>query len=199
MKRIFFLVLSAVFLVASCAAKKDLVVLLPDPDGQVGKIAVSNRGGEQVLARAFQATEITARDVAPSQPAFMKEEEVKNIFRDALSAQPDLPIRVILYFRAGTTELTGESLRQLPQLFAATLARKAKEVAIVGHTDRVGPREANYKLGLDRAQAIRAHLVTLGIDPALISVDSHGEDNPLYKTEDEVAEPRNRRIEVTIR
>jgi outer membrane protein OmpA-like peptidoglycan-associated protein len=39
----------------------------------------------------------------------------------------------------------------------------------------------------------------MGADPILISTDSHGEDNLLVKTPDEVAEPKNRRVEVTIR
>jgi outer membrane protein OmpA-like peptidoglycan-associated protein len=57
----------------------------------------------------------------------------------------------------------------------------------------------NYKLGLDRAQEIRDLLVSQGIDPKVIEVTSHGEDNPLVKTEDDVPEPKNRRVEIVIR
>jgi outer membrane protein OmpA-like peptidoglycan-associated protein len=46
---------------------------------------------------------------------------------------------------------------------------------------------------------VRDLLVAEGIDPAMIQVTSHGEENPLVPTEDEVAEPRNRRVEVTVR
>jgi outer membrane protein OmpA-like peptidoglycan-associated protein len=69
----------------------------------------------------------------------------------------------------------------------------------VGHTDRVGTRENNFRLGLERAKLIQKLLISKGIDPNIISVASHGEDNPLVKTDDEVPEPRNRRVEIIIR
>jgi outer membrane protein OmpA-like peptidoglycan-associated protein len=63
----------------------------------------------------------------------------------------------------------------------------------------VGRAESNARLALDRAEAIRAELLRVGIDRALISVTSHGESNPLVATPDETDEPRNRRVEVTVR
>jgi outer membrane protein OmpA-like peptidoglycan-associated protein len=54
-------------------------------------------------------------------------------------------------------------------------------------------------LGLERVESVKALLVSKGVDPSGIEVASHGEDNPLVETEDEVAEPRNRRIEITVR
>jgi outer membrane protein OmpA-like peptidoglycan-associated protein len=183
----------------SCAPKKNLVVLLPDPDGKVGKIEVSNKGGTQSLTEPRQATEIKTADVSPSSPVSMKQEEVVKIFGDALSAQPDAPLRFLLYFQSGTTELTEESQRQVSEILAAIEVRKSKDVSIVGHTDRVGSTETNYRLGLERAESIKSILLSKGVDPSGIEVTSHGEDNPLVKTEDEVAEPRNRRIEITVR
>jgi outer membrane protein OmpA-like peptidoglycan-associated protein len=131
----------------------------------------------------------------------MKQEEVFKIFGEALSAQPEPPLRFLLYFMSGTTEMTAESQRRIPDILGAIEAHKSRDISIsiVGHTDRVGSREANYKLGLERADSIKAILVSNGIDPSVIEVASHGEDNPLVKTEDKVAEPRNRRIEITVR
>jgi outer membrane protein OmpA-like peptidoglycan-associated protein len=129
----------------------------------------------------------------------MKEEEVFKIFGEALSAQPEPPLRFLLYFQSGTVELTAESQRQISEILAAIEARKSKDISIVGHTDRVGSREANYQLGLERVDSIKAILVDKGVDPSGIEVASHGEDNPLVETEDEVEEPRNRRIEITVR
>jgi outer membrane protein OmpA-like peptidoglycan-associated protein len=50
-----------------------------------------------------------------------------------------------------------------------------------------------------RKQSIKAILVSKGVDSSGIEVASHGEDNPVVKAEDEVAEPLNRRIEITVR
>jgi len=129
----------------------------------------------------------------------MKQEEILKIFGEALSAQPELPLRFLLYFQTGTTELTAESQRQISEILAAIEARKSKDISVVGHTDRVGSRETNYRLGLERVESVKELLVSKGVDPSGIEVASHGEDNPLVETEDEVAEPRNRRIEITVR
>lgn len=77
--------------------------------------------------------------------------------------------------------------------------RQSTDISVVGHTDRVGTREYNYKLGLERAHLIRNRLVRLGVREDHIEIDSHGEDNPLVKTADEVRESRNRRVEVIVR
>jgi outer membrane protein OmpA-like peptidoglycan-associated protein len=42
-------------------------------------------------------------------------------------------------------------------------------------------------------------LVVAGVEPAIMEIVSHGEGDPLVATEDEVAEPKNRRVEVTVR
>ncbi len=165
----------------------------------MGKVEVSNKGGTRLLTEPRHATEVKAVDVSPTSPVPMKEEEVHKIFGEALSAQPEIPLRFLLYFQTGTTELTEESQRQISEILAAIEARKSKDVTIVGHTDRVGTREANFKLGFERADSIKDLLISKGVDPSWIEVASHGEDNPLVKTEDEVAEPRNRRIEITVR
>jgi outer membrane protein OmpA-like peptidoglycan-associated protein len=194
-----FICCCSLFFLISCAPKKNLIVLLADPDGQVGKIVVSNKAGSQLLTEPRHATEVKFADVSPTSPFLVKEEEVFKIFGEALSAQPEPPLRFLLYFQSGTVELTAESQRKISKILAAIEARKSKDISIVGHTDRVGSREANYQLGLERVDSIKAILVDKGVDPSGIEVASHGEDNPLVETEDEVEEPRNRRIEITVR
>jgi len=85
------------------------------------------------------------------------------------------------------------------EILPAVASRKTSGVSVVGHADREGTRQLNCQLGLDRALAIKQLLITKGIDPRNIEVTSHGEDNPLIKTKDNVPEPRNRRVEVVLR
>ena len=73
------------------------------------------------------------------------------------------------------------------------------DVAVIGHTDTTGTAAGNYELGLRRANAIRTRLLDAGVDRSLIDVTSHGEADLLVKTGDEIADPRNRRVEITIR
>lgn len=50
---------------------KSLVILLPEADGSVGEITVSNAGGSVVLTRAFEATLVNTFDNAPSAPVIL--------------------------------------------------------------------------------------------------------------------------------
>jgi outer membrane protein OmpA-like peptidoglycan-associated protein len=70
---------------------------------------------------------------------------------------------------------------------------------VTGHTDTVGSAESNERLALDRAEAIRAELLRVGLDRDLIEVRSHGETELLVPTPDNTDEPRNRRVEVKVR
>jgi hypothetical protein len=50
---------------------KSLIVLLPEPDGSVGEITVSNGAGFVILNRAFQATIVSTADSRPSRPVIL--------------------------------------------------------------------------------------------------------------------------------
>ncbi len=70
---------------------------------------------------------------------------------------------------------------------------------MIGHTDRVGTVPYNDALSLRRADRVRNDLVQLGIPSDRITVAGRGEREPIVATEDEVPEPRNRRVEITVR
>jgi len=179
--------------------KKNLFVLIPDVDGKIGTIAVGNEQGSQVIAQPGLASEVKDAATLPAPPAPMDEKEIKRIFGAALSAQPHLPVTFILYFKTGLTDFAEEFAKSLPSVLATIDARKSMDVIVVGHADRVGTRQNNYTLSLKRAQRVKEILVSRGMDPRAVEIDAHGEDDPLIKTLDEVAEPRNRRAVVTVR
>jgi outer membrane protein OmpA-like peptidoglycan-associated protein len=78
-------------------------------------------------------------------------------------------------------------------------AWKAPEVTVIGHTDTTGSTASNYQLGLERAQSVRGLLLKAGLDASLVEAESHGEADLLRSTPDNTDEPRNRRVEITIR
>ena len=73
------------------------------------------------------------------------------------------------------------------------------EITVIGHTDRTGSREANFQLSLERAAAVRDILLSGGIPADIIQIIGRGEIEPAVMTEDNVAESRNRRVEITVR
>ena len=178
---------------------KNRYVLIPDLDGKVGQLEVSSEKGSQVLDKAFEATGLNRADEVPTTPKIMDEAEVHRIFKDALNAQPTPPVHFLLYFVTGTTELTRESMDQMPQVLRTIQDRNSVDLTVSGHTDRAGSKSFNNRLSLDRAGKVAEFLISEGVDPNIIEITSHGEGNPLVKTPDGVAEPKNRRVEVVIR
>jgi outer membrane protein OmpA-like peptidoglycan-associated protein len=182
-------------------AGPSVVVLLADPDlGTLGRATVSSATGagtvELVTDRA--ATLVLGRR-APSAPAPLDASEVEKQFGDTLSSLPLPPQAFTLYFRLESDELTDESRVLLPGVLKAVASRPAPEVGVVGHTDTTGDPRSNYALGLDRANRVRTLLAGAGVDSSLIDVSSHGESDLRVSTADDVLEPRNRRVEISVR
>ena len=183
---------------AACAGNNRFV-LLEEEDGSVGAITVANQGGSRTISAAGEGTLVGSVRAAPSAPQELSQEEIRKTWGAALDASPLRSSDFLFYFIFGTDVLTRESRLQLPVILDSIKKYPAPEVAVVGHTDRVGSAEVNARLALDRAEAIRQILIDEGLDPALIEVTSHGEADPVVPTADEIAEPRNRRVEVRVR
>ncbi len=190
---------SVLLSLTACSGTRSVVVLLPDAAGKTGQITVTNAAGSQLLQQPFHATEIVSSDQGPKPPKPMDERTVADTFGDALAALPAPPLHFALYFKTDTTELTDESRAQLARILPAIAERTSSDVSIVGHTDRVGDQGYNYRLGLERALLVRKIILSLGVNPDYIETTSHGENNPLVATRDEVPEPCNRRVEVVVR
>jgi outer membrane protein OmpA-like peptidoglycan-associated protein len=173
-------------------------VLLPDPDGKVGVLEVSNIKGAQTLDKAWQATE-SAGSKAPGEAKLMDEKQVRQTFREALDAEPIQPVGFIMYFRPDSAKPSAESLELLPRVIDAIRTRKSTNIVVSGHTDAVSTVDYNHRLSLRRATAVADMLVAKGIDRQNIQITYHGKGNPLVPTPDGVPEPRNRRVEITVR
>ncbi len=84
-------------------------------------------------------------------------------------------------------------------MFGEIASRAAADTVVTGHTDTVGTLSYNDTLSLDRATKVRALLVARGLKPDSVNVAGRGERELLVQTPDETSEPRNRRVEITVR
>jgi outer membrane protein OmpA-like peptidoglycan-associated protein len=205
MRQYFVWGLAILLLAAGCAgaqkapSRDAFILLLPDDQGKTGSIVVSGAGGRQVLSAPREAVRVSA-GAPPGKPFVIAEDEVRMQAGAALSALPSPPARFILYFQHDSDKLTRESLaRILPEVIRTIRERAPVDVSVVGHTDTVGDRPYNYDLSFKRAQAVARLLAETGLESSVIEITSHGKDNPLVPTGDQVSEPRNRRVEVTVR
>lgn len=181
-------------LLVGCA--HETIVLLPSQDGKPSAVVVSTSRGTTTLdapyatARTrFGATRADRLDAAA----------VKTAFGDTLGALPQRPVSFMLYFIEDSDEYTPESRAEIEHVFAELTRRPAPEIAVIGHTDRIGAVDYNDGLSLRRAERVRDDLIGQGIPAASISAAGRGEREPLVQTADEVTEPRNRRVELNVR
>ena len=72
------------------------------------------------------------------------------------------------------------------------------KVDIQGHADWIGPDEYNLKLGLRRAEAVKAVLVDNGVSPHRLSTSSMGERQPIADNRTSQGRALNRRVEIHV-
>jgi outer membrane protein OmpA-like peptidoglycan-associated protein len=177
---------------------QDSVTLLPDSDGKVGAVFVKTAKGEQLLNSAYAKAEVSSRgklSAGQDEAASVRER-----YKAVLAALPPKPASFMVYFVSGSdTELTPESVPVLEQLKAALASRPAPEILVIGHTDRVGKLEDNDALSVRRASNVRIILANVGVQGTTIEVAGRGEREPLVLTADDVAEEKNRRVEISLR
>jgi outer membrane protein OmpA-like peptidoglycan-associated protein len=193
----FCLALSALVLLTGCP-RQELFVVLPNADGRAGagKITISAGTTKTVLDQPFAAAEarqgtIEAVDVPAADTLI--------IFKEAIGARPVLPHHFSLYFLSGQDELTPASAAEYHKVLEDTRARLVYQIEVIGHTDTVGDQTYNQQLSLARARAIRDKLIADGVPATAISIAGRGQLDLLVPTALGVDEPRNRRVEITVR
>jgi outer membrane protein OmpA-like peptidoglycan-associated protein len=187
------------WLLLATGCSSTLVVLVPDPNGKVGKVTVTTEGGQQTLAKAGQSTEAGGLGEAPGALEILSQQTIRSLFRVALDNEPAPPLHYLLFFHLDTTRLMPASRRHLPEVVRAIRARGSCDISVIGHTDRLGEEDYNEDLSRRRAEQVKAALVSLGVPDTCMDVRYYGESDPLIPTPDEVAEPRNRRVQIEIR
>jgi outer membrane protein OmpA-like peptidoglycan-associated protein len=120
-----------------------------------------------------------------------------------LDPSDDVPIisvgeRIVLEgvnFETNKNTLLPSARTILDQVAASLAAYPSAQVAIHGHTDNVGGAKYNMKLSTNRAEAVKAYLVTKGIDPGRITTKGFGFTKPIADNATPEGRAKNRRIE----
>ena len=103
-----------------------------------------------------------------------------------------------LNFETGSTKLTPDSVPTVESLVVILKAYPNVAVRLEGHTDSTGDADANKKLSLDRAIAVREIMITGGIADARIGTDGYGQEKPIAPNETEEGRAKNRRTELVV-
>lgn len=182
----------------SVSSSGTTVILMPNESGKVGVITVKAGDDLRVIDKAYNY--VTVKDGASplSRTQELSEAQVNEKYADLLKAQPVGPSSFLLYFITGSAELTEASKALIPQVLDKIKERATVEVSVIGHTDTTGTNDGNEKLSLDRARAVEK--ILKDSIPSLdgVSVNFFGSKDLLVPTPQNVDEPRNRRVEITI-
>jgi len=174
----------------------EVFAVLPAPDGHVGTIVVKGPQSEQVLNSAYASVRIEG---ASQTTSVLDAGQVREMFGSTLDALPGVATSFTLYFVEGKDELTPESQAQLESVFAELKRRPLPDIVVIGHTDTVGSLDFNDKLSRARADRMRELLIERGLPGERIQAAGRGKRELLVPTEDNVSEPRNRRVEINVR
>lgn len=175
---------------------KETVILLPEADGKTSGIVIKAGDQEATVTEPFHGVELTGGKVVNKT---LSAAEVQQLYPDVMQALPEKPRSFILWFEKNGTKLTADSLAIMENIQQEIARRAAPEITVIGHTDRVGSNETNLRLSQERAAYVRAIMVSGGMPAEIIQIIWRGELEPEVMTEDGIAEPRNRRAEITVR
>lgn len=139
----------------------------------------------------------TPADKCPNEP------ETKNGFQDGDGCPDTLPEKVKKFsgvipgivFDLGKATIRPGSARILDEAASVLKEFSTMRVAITGHTDDIGTREKNSELSQQRADSVKAYLVSQGVAAERIDTRGAGPDEPIADNKTAEGRQLNRRIE----
>jgi OOP family OmpA-OmpF porin len=120
----------------------------------------------------------------------------------AAAAQPAAASKVTYaadaFFDFDKSVLKAEGKAKLDDLVAKIKAINLEVIIAVGHTDSVGTDAYNQKLSVRRADAVKAYLVTKGIEKNRVYTEGKGETQPVADNKTTEGRSKNRRVEIEV-
>jgi len=103
-----------------------------------------------------------------------------------------------LLFDTGSATLQPASNEQLTNIAEIMKAYPNVKIKIGGYTDNTGDQAANQKLSQDRADSVKAELITLGVAPDRVEAQGYGAEHPVADNTTEEGRQKNRRISLRV-
>ena len=94
--------------------------------------------------------------------------------------------------------LKAEGKSKLDDLATKVKAINLEVVIAIGHTDSIGSDAYNQKLSVRRAEAVKAYMVSKGVEPNRIYTEGKGEKQPVASNKTKEGQQKNRRVEIEV-
>jgi len=108
------------------------------------------------------------------------------------------PANFIVYFGFDKTNLTDAARATIDEVIAAVNAMGTTALSLVGHADTVDTVQYNQGLSERRAKRVSAALIERGVPAGAMTLAGRSENDLAVQTGDNVREPLNRRVEITL-
>ena len=166
----------------------------------------NNEGKIAQVDQAAQTANRNAQAAGQRAEAAQASADKVNARADAIeAASKRLVYEVVLSedegnFKFGQAKLPKDAETKLDQIIDQLKANpNGGYIEIEGHTDNVGPKTVNYKVGLDRAEAVKRYLYEQHQIPLhKINVISYGEDKPIAPNKTKAGRAQNRRVVIKV-
>lgn len=102
------------------------------------------------------------------------------------------------FFDVDKSVLKPAATSKLDELVAKTKDMNLEVIIAVGHTDSDGSDAYNQKLSVRRAEAVKAYLVSKGIEKSRVYTEGKGEKQPVADNKTREGKAKNRRVEIEV-
>ncbi len=102
------------------------------------------------------------------------------------------------FFDFGKSVLKPEGKAKLDDLVGKVKDISLEVIISVGHTDAVGSDASNQRLSVRRSEAVKAYLVSKGIEKNRVYTEGKGEKQPVADNKTTEGRAKNRRVEIEV-
>ncbi len=165
---------------------------------QAEAAALSAMQQQQAAQSAQQNAQAAMADAARSKA---EAEDLKRQMLDLEARATDRGMVMTLgdvLFATGRSDLKPGAMERLNKLAAFMLKYPDRGVVIEGHTDSTGSVSTNMTLSQQRADAVKAHLISQSVPAASVTTVGKGKDVPVADNASATGRQQNRRVEIII-
>ena len=117
------------------------------------------------------------------------------VFKHIEVTKDKIELKQKIFFATAKAQIQSRSFELLEEVASVFKSRPKMRVRIEGHTDSKGTRPSNLRLSQSRADAVKAHLMGLGVQADRLESVGFGPDQPIETNRTAAGRERNRRVE----